>query len=360
MAKGKLALGLDIGSSGVKLIQLKEQRRRGEVVYALQSFGMKPLPPEAIVDGALMNSTAIVQAIQELLGELKVKQKEVAIGVSGHSVIIKKISMPRMSQEELEEAIQWEAEQHIPFDIKDVNLDTQILRPDANDATGQMDVLLVAAKKDMINDYTSVVSEAGLLPVVVDVDAFAVQNCFTANYEIPQNETVVLINAGAAVVNINIVSGGVTTFTRDVTIGGNQFTEEIQKQLNVSYEEAEALKVGGGRADADAVVPQEVEKVMGQVAEQVAGEIQRSLDFYAGTAADSNFSRVYLSGGTAKVPALFKTIESRVGVPVEIMNPFKRIEIDNRKFDPAFIMDVAPQAAVAVGLALRKPGDKLD
>jgi type IV pilus assembly protein PilM len=358
MAKGKLALGLDIGSSGVKLIQLKEQRRRGEVVYQLQSFGMKPLPPEAIVDGALMNSTAIVQAIQELLGELKVKQKEVAIGVSGHSVIIKKISMPRMSQDELEEAIQWEAEQHIPFDIKDVNLDTQILKPDANDATGQMDVLLVAAKKDMINDYSTVVTEAGLTPVVVDVDAFAVQNCFSANYDVPQ-ETIVLINAGAAVVNINILSGGVTTFTRDVTIGGNQFTEEIQKQLNVSYEEAEALKVGGGRGDADAVVPQEVEKVMTQVAEQVAGEIQRSLDFYAGTAADASFSKVYLSGGTAKVPALFKTIESRVGVPVEILNPFKRIEIDNRKFDPAFIMDVAPQAAVAVGLALRKPGDKL-
>lgn len=359
MAKGKLALGLDIGSSGVKLISLKESRRRGEVIYGLQSFGMKPLPPEAIVDGALMNSTAIVQAIQELVGELKLRHKEVAIGVGGHSVIIKKISMPRMSQDELEEAIQWEAEQHIPFDIKDVNIDTQILKADPSDQTGQMEVLLVAAKKDMINDYTQVVTEAGLTPVVVDVDAFAVQNSFAANYEVPQSETVVLINAGAAVVNINILSAGVTVFTRDVTIGGNQFTEEIQKQLSVSYEEAEALKVGGGRGDADAVVPQEVEKVMGQVAEQVAGEIQRSLDFYAGTAADATFSKVFLSGGTAKVPALFKTIESRVGVPVEILQPFKRIEIDNRKFDPAFIMDVAPQAAVAVGLALRKPGDKL-
>jgi type IV pilus assembly protein PilM len=359
MAKGKLALGLDIGSSSVKLIQLKEIRRRGQLTYALQSFGIKPLPPEAIVDGALMNSTAIVQAIQELVAELKIKQKEVAIGVSGHSVIIKKISMPRMTQEELEEAIQWEAEQHIPFEIKDVNLDTQILRPDANDATGQMDVLLVAAKRDMINDYSSVVTEAGLTPVVVDVDAFAAQNCFEANYDVPQNDTIVLINAGAAVVNINILAGGTTTFTRDVTIGGNQFTEEIQKQLSVSYEEAEALKVGGGRADADAVVPQEVEKVMGEIAEQVAGEIQRSLDFYAGTAADANYTKVFLSGGTAKVPALFKTIEARVGAPVEILNSFRRIEIDDRKFDPAFITEVAPQAAVAVGLALRKMGDKL-
>jgi type IV pilus assembly protein PilM len=360
MAKGKLALGLDIGSNSVKLIQLKEQRRRGQVGFALQNFGMKQLPPEAIVDGALMNSTAIVQAIQELLAELKIKQKEVAIGVSGHSVIIKKISMPRMSQEELEESIQWEAEQYIPFDVKDVNIDTQILNADANDATGQMDVLLVAAKKDMINDYTTVVSESGLMPVVVDVDAFAVQNMFGANYDVPEKETLVLINAGAAVVNINIISNGVTVFTRDMTIGGNQFTEEIQKQLNISYEEAEALKIGGGRHDADAVVPQEVERVMGSVAEQVAGEIQRSLDFYAGTAAEANFSKVFISGGTAKIPALFKTIEQRVGVPVEIMNPFKSIEIDNRKFDPGFIMDVAPMAAVAVGLALRKPGDKLD
>jgi type IV pilus assembly protein PilM len=359
MAKGKLALGLDIGSTSVKMILLKEQRKRGQVSYALQSFGMKPLPPEAIVDGALMNSTAIVQALQELMSELKIKNKEVAIGVSGHSVIIKKIQMPRMSQEELEESIQWEAEQYIPFDVKDVNIDTQILDAGGNDATGQMDVLLVAAKKDMINDYTTVVSESGLQPVVVDVDAFAVQNMFATNYDVPDKETVVLINAGASVVNINIISNGITVFTRDVTIGGNQFTEEIQKQLNVSYEEAEALKIGGTRGDSDAVVPQEVERVLTSVAEQVAGEIQRSLDFYAGTAVDANFTKVYLSGGTAKIPALFKTIESRVGVPVEILNPFRKIDVDNRKFDPSFIMEVAPMAAVAVGLALRKPGDKL-
>ncbi|HEX8436296.1 type IV pilus assembly protein PilM [Archangium sp.] len=359
MAKGKLALGLDIGSTSVKMILLKEQRKRGQVSYALQSFGMKPLPPEAIVDGALMNSTAIVQALQELMSELKVKNKEVAIGVSGHSVIIKKIQMPRMSQEELEESIQWEAEQYIPFDVKDVNIDTQILDAGGNDATGQMDVLLVAAKKDMINDYTTVVSESGLQPVVVDVDAFAVQNMFATNYDVPDKETVVLINAGASVVNINIISNGATVFTRDVTIGGNQFTEEIQKQLNVSYEEAEALKIGGTRGDSDAVVPQEVERVLMSVAEQVAGEIQRSLDFYAGTAVDATFTKVYLSGGTAKIPALFKTIESRVGVPVEILNPFRKIDVDNRKFDPSFIMEVAPMAAVAVGLALRRPGDKL-
>jgi type IV pilus assembly protein PilM len=336
MAKSKLAVGLDIGSSGVKLVQLKEKKGG----YALQAFGTAPLPPEAIVDGALMNSAAIVAAIQELVAQQKVKLKEVAIGVRGHSVIIKKISLPRMTQEELDESIQWEAEQYIPFDVKDVNIDTQILTPEG-DAAGQMDVLLVAAKKDMINDYTSV----------------CVQNAYESNYEASPGDTVVLINVGAAVANINIISRGVTSFTRDITMGGNAFTEEIQKQLNISYDEAEALKVGG-QGETDAVVPQEVERVIQGVADQMAGEIQRSLDFFAATAADSRISRVFLSGGTARIPALFKVIEARAGVPVEILNPFKNIEVDHRRFDPAVILAAAPSAAVGVGLALRRPGDK--
>src|SRR5947208_16803652 len=185
MAKSKLALGLDIGSSSVKLVQLKEAKRG----YVLDAFGVSPPPPEAIVDGALMNSTAIVEAIRQLVSQFKLKNREVAIGVSGHSVIIKKISMPRMTRDELEESIQWEAEQYIPFDVKDVNIDVQILTPaDQDSGTGQMDVLLVAAKKDMINDYTSVVSEAGLTPGWVDVDACAVQTSCEVHYDPPTTE----------------------------------------------------------------------------------------------------------------------------------------------------------------------------
>jgi type IV pilus assembly protein PilM len=352
MARNKLAVGLDIGSSSVKIVQLKE--RKGG--FMLQAFGSAPLPPEAIVDGALMNSSAIVQAIQELVAKEKVKTKEVAIGVRGHSVIIKKISLPRMSQEELDESIQWEAEQYIPFDVKDVNIDTTILTPEG-DAAGQMDVLLVAAKKDMINDYVSVCAEAGLTATVVDVDAFAVQNAYEASYDVDPGTTAVLINVGAAVTNINILARGTTTFTRDITMGGNAFTEEIQKQLNISYDEAEALKVGG-QGETDAVVPQEVERVIAGVAEQLAGEIQRSLDFYSATAADNRIGRILLSGGTARIPALFKVLEARAGVPVEILNPFKNIEVDNRRFDPAAILAAAPGAAVGIGLALRRAGDK--
>ncbi len=352
MAKNKLALGLDIGSSSVKLVHLKEGRRG----YTLLAWGEAPLPPEAVVDNQLMNSSAIVEAIRQLVAQQKVKVKDVAIGVRGHSVIIKRISMPVMSQEDLDESIQWEAEQYIPFDVKDVHIDTQILTPQG-DAAGQMDVLLVAAKKDMINDFTAVCAEAGLTATVVDVDAFAVQNAFEANYPQAPGQPVVLINVGAAVTNINIVNNGLATFTRDITVGGNAFTEEIQKQLNISAEEAEALKVGG-HGETDAVVPQEVERVIQGVADQMGGEIQRSLDFHAATAPDVHPTRVYLSGGTARIPALFKVIEQRAGVPVEILNPFKNIEVDNRKFDPAVIMNAAPAAAVAVGLALRRPGDK--
>ena len=352
MAKNKLALGLDIGSSSVKLVHLREGKRG----HQLLAWGEAPLPPEAVVDNQLMNSSAIVEAIRELVAQQKVKIKDVAIGVRGHSVIIKRISMPFMTQEDLDESIQWEAEQYIPFDVKDVNIDTQILTPKA-DAAGQMDVLLVAAKKDMINDFTSVCAEAGLTVTVVDVDAFAAQNAFEASYPQTPNQPVVLINVGAAVTNINIIHNGMATFTRDITVGGNAFTEEIQKQLNISAEEDEALKVGG-QGESDAVVPQEVERVIQGVADQMGGEIQRSLDFHAATAPDIHVTRVYLSGGTARIPALFKVIEQRAGVPVEVMNPFKNIEVDHRRFDPAVIMNAAPAAAVAIGLGLRRPGDK--
>jgi len=273
-------------------------------------------------------------------------------------VIIKKISIPVMTEEELEESIQWEAEQYIPFDINDVNIDVQILNPNPNDQ-GQMEVLLVAAKKDMINDYAAVTQEAGLQPMVVDVDAFAVMNMFEASYELPPSETMVLLNVGASVININVVANGTTTFTRDISMGGNQYTEEIQKQLNVSYDEAEALKLGGEiGADSDSVVPQEVESVIQNVSQSLAAEIQRSLDFYAATSVDAQFSKIFLSGGTAKIPALAKTIENKVGVPVEVVDPYRGIEVNEKHFDPAYLRDVAPMAAVSVGLGLRRVGDK--
>ncbi len=353
MARRKNALGLDIGSSSVKLIQLRESKKG----IHLANFSMAPLPSEAIVDGALMNATAVVDTIQGMVSAQKLKTREVAVSISGHSVIIKKISLPAMTQDELDESIKWEAEQYIPFDVNDVYLDYQILQ--SRPEQGQMDVLLVAAKREIVDEFTGIVKEAGLDPVVVDVDCFTIQNTFEVNYGFPPGEAIVLIDIGAATININVISNGITTFTRDISMGGNLFTEEIQKQLNVSYDEAEAYKLGGERGvDADSVVPQQVEQVMQAVSEQMASEIHRSLDFYLATSSEGRMSRVYLSGGTAKVPALGRTIENRVGVAVENVDPFRNVTVDPKLFNMDYINEIRPLASVAVGLGMRRAGDK--
>ena len=353
MARRKLLIGLDIGSSGIKFCQLKEGKQSYQLVY----FGLALLPPETIVDGVIIASDTIIETIRELFSTHRVRGKDVAISVSGHAVIIRKITLPQMTPEELNESIQWEAEQYIPFDINDVYLDVQIL--DTSREDDQMEVILVAAKKDMVDDYVKVVQEAGLRPQVVEVDCFSVQNQFEVNYELPLTETIALINIGASTTNINIISGGITTFTRDISpLGGNIYTEELQKQLDISYEEAEILKAGGELGtDSDAVVPQEVERIIYEVSINVAAEIQRSLDFYAATASEGQISRLYLSGGTAKIPSLYRTLEQNLNIPIEIMNPFKRIEVDSDRFDLVYLRDVAPMAAVATGLALRRLGE---
>ncbi len=349
--KSKSIVGLDIGSSSVKIVELVSRSRGVE----LQHVGVAPLPPEAIVQGAFLNSGAIVDAIARAVEESGIKNKNVATAVSGHSVIVKKISLPMMTRDELEESIRWEAEQYIPFDINEVNLDFQIL--ESGDVEGQMDVLLVAAKKDLIDDYVQVISEAGLTPSVIDVAAFAVENAFEANYDVNPNEVVALVNIGAQVVNINIVSQGIPAFTRDVSTGGNVYTEEIQKALSVGWEEAERLKIGGDPGEeSQEVVPQEVEKAMRSVSETVLGEISRSLDFFAATAAEARIGRVFLSGGGARVSGLDAAFQGKTNLPVEMLNPLARL-VPGSQVDQAFLDEVAPSLGVSVGLALRRMDD---
>ena len=352
LARKKYAVGLDIGSSAIKVVQLKETSDGVE----LANFDMSLLPPEAVVDGALMNFTAIVEKIKELWQVNKIRNKDIAIGVSGHSVIIKKISLPEMTPEELEESIQWEAEQYIPFDIKDVNVDVQILNDGAGQ--GQMDVLLVAAKKEVINDYAAVVEEAGLRPIVVDVDTFCIQNMFEMNYGFPPNETIALINVGAAVININVIHSGVTNFTRDISMGGGLLTEEIMKQFSVSYEEAEHYKTGGDGNFSNSSIAREVAKLSERVSETLVTEVQRSLDFFAATTINADISKIYLSGGASQLPHLVRSLERRLEVPVEYADPFKTISVDESRFDMDLLSRMAPVASVAVGLGLRGKNDK--
>ncbi len=346
----KSMIGLDIGSSTVKAVELSSRGKGKD--FELVHVGVARLAPEAIVQGAFLNSSAIVDAIREAIDTAKIKSKNAAAAVCGHSVIVKKVSLPVMSREELDEQIRWEAEQYIPFDVNEVNLDFQIL--ETSDGEGQMDVLLVAAKKDLIDDYVQVISEAGLTPAVIDIAAFAVENAFEANYDVRPNEVVALVNIGAQVVNINILMDGTPVFTRDITTAGNHYTDEIQKTLSISCEEAERIKLGGKKSEeSQEVVPQEVEKAMQSVTETVIGEISRSLDFFSATSADSRIARVMLSGGGANVAGFQMAFQERTGLDVEIFNPLARM-LPNSKFDPDTLDELAPSLGVSVGLALRQ------
>ncbi|MBN2715346.1 MAG: type IV pilus assembly protein PilM [Deltaproteobacteria bacterium] len=352
MFEGKHLIGVDIGTSSIKVVQV---RKSGKGFHLLK-LGVDKLPPQSIVDGHVMNHGAVVDGLRKLFRDLKINQKEVALSISGNSVIIKKLNLPQMKEEELEEQIQWEAEQHIPFDISEVELDYNIIS--RNPEAGQMDVLLVAAKKDEIQDLLEVVKEARLKPMVVDIDAFAIQNVYELNYGYTPNEILALLNVGAEVTTINIVADGVSQFTRDISNGGNAITEEIQKQLQVSYEEAETYKAGGAENSND-VIPREVDEIVGNVVDSLAGEIQRSLDFYMATSNRGEVQKIFVTGGTANILQLRNAIERRSRVPVELLDPFRRVMYDERKFNPQVLKSQAPQASICLGLALRKQKERV-
>jgi len=345
--RSKSLLGIDIGSHSIKMLELVRSGSSCKLVR----FAYMPLPPEAIVQGSFMNAPAISDAIRDAYQESGFKAKDVAASVSGHSVIVKRISLPSQSSDELAETIRWEAEQYIPFDINEVHLDYQILQ--AATVDDQMDVLLVAAKKDLIDDYTSVITESGLNLAVMDVDAFALGNMYEFNHEIGNEGAVALVNIGASVININVITNQIPIFTRDITSGGNQYTEEVQKSLGISFEEAEQIKIGGSDESGTDVVPQEVEDAMREVSETLIGEIQRSLEFYRATTSDIPITRVALAGGSAHVPGLDKLFQERIEVPFELVDPLARVDIGS-SVDEGLVKELGPALGVAIGLGLRR------
>ncbi len=344
--RAKSLVGLDIGSSAIKAIELKPAGK----AYRVTAFGSEPVPPDSIVDGAIIDGAAVADAIRRLFDGRGIRTREVAASLSGNAVIVKKITLPVMTEAELAESIYWEAEQYIPFDIQDVNLDYQILDvPDAGGGKGTMDVLLVAAKKEKIADYTGVIAQAGRTAVVVDVDAFALQNAYEVNYGIDPSAVVVLLNAGASATNINIMSGDRSVFTRDISIGGNAYTEALQKELNLPYEPADQLKRG---APIEEVSFEDARPVLRAVSENVMLEIQKTFDFFKATAASDRIDRIMVSGGASRAEGFTEMLTERFEAPVEAFDPFKRVLFDVKRFsaDPA---EVAPTVAVAVGLGLR-------
>jgi type IV pilus assembly protein PilM len=345
----KGTIGLDIGSSYIKAVQLNELRSG----YDLELFDMVPISPELVVEGSIIDAIRLTDALKQLLIKARVRAKNAVISVSGHSsVIIKRISLPEMTEEELSESIRFEAEQYVPFDIEDVNLDFQILGP--KEEPGQMDVILVAVKKDIINDYISVVRDAGLNPVIVDIDAFALENMYGVNYEIEPNTNVALINIGASTMNMNILRGGISVFTRDSSIGASLITETLQKEYNISYEEAERLKRG---ETLDKVNPEEAHALISKVISDISSEVSRSIGYFKSSTSHQEIHEVILSGGCALIHEFTKLLSEKITIGVRTAEPFRNIQIP-KKFDRSYIEEIAPIAAVAAGLAIRRPGDR--
>jgi type IV pilus assembly protein PilM len=338
-------VGLDIGSSSIKAVEL--QKKGGKL--QLVSLGYENLQADTIVDGQIMELNNVSNVISSIFNEHKIKTTRVAAGVSGHSVIVKNIVVPQMSEEELHESFSWHAEEHIPFDIADVNLDYQI----TGNTTDAVSVLMAACKSDKIANVKQAIQLAGKQPVVVDVDAFALQNCYEANYQPAAGAVVALLNIGAATMNINILSGTRSVFARDASVGGSQYTSLLQKELGLTLEQAEGVKRGmplpeGSEARA-------IQPILESVSDILALEIQKTMDFYRATAEDgeATIEKILVSGGGSKLPGLIDYLANRFETPVEVFDPFRQIQVDSRKFDPDYMRDVVPEMAVAVGLALR-------
>ena len=348
----KAVIGLDIGSSAVKAVELKQTGK----AFKVAAYASQAVPPDAIVDGAIIDSAAVADAIKRLFdGNKAFRSRQVCASLSGNAVIVKKITLPVMTESELGESIYWEAEQYIPFDVQDVNLDYQILDAGTGpDSRGSMEVLLVAAKKEKVGDYTGVIAQAGRTPVIVDVDAFALQNAFEVNYGLTPSQVVVLLNAGASAININILHGDQSVFTRDISLGGNAYTEAVQKELDLPFELADQLKKG---IPVDGATFDDAQPVLRAVTESVLLEIQKTFDFYKASASTDHIDRIVVSGGASRVDGFREMLQERFSAPVEEFDPFRAVGWDTKKLgaDPS---DVGATAAVAVGLALRRVSDR--
>jgi type IV pilus assembly protein PilM len=342
--KAPLAFGLDVGSSAVKVVQLA--RHNGG--YGLQGLGIVPLPADAITDGTIKDPAAVVDAVKEAVVKAGVRTRDAAVAVCGRELIIKKVQIPEVPPKELHDAVQLEAEHHIPFAIDDVFIDYHALAAH----NGTMDLILVAVKKSKVLDHLMVVEEAGLQPAVVDVDGFALSNQHELNHPDDAAGAVALIDIGASVMKTNVMKGGATLFARDIPFGGALYTHAIAQRLGVPLEQAEAAKLAKDAAVRwESLVP-----ALEEVSRELSLEIQRTFDYFASTAESEPIGKIVLAGGCALLPGLTEYLSSMWGIPVEVATPFERIHVDPAH--EAEVTEAGPSLAVAVGLSLRRPGDK--
>jgi type IV pilus assembly protein PilM len=341
----KNLVGLDIGSSSIKAVELQ---RKGNS-YQLVNLGFENLQADTVVDGQIMELNNVSNVITNIFNEHQIKTTRVAAGVSGHSVIVKNIVLPQMSEDELRESFSWHAEEHIPFDISDVNLDYQV----TSRSSEALNVLMAACKSDKIANVKQAIQLAGKQPVVIDVDTFALQNCYELNYQPRTGDVVALLNIGASTMNINILNGTRSVFARDASVGGSQYTSLLQKELGLTFEQAEAVKRGYPLPDGIEARP--IQPIIETVSDILALEIRKTMDFYRATAeeGDEAIQKILVAGGSSKLPGLPEYLAKRFEISVELFDPFRQIAVDGRKFDPDYMREIVPDMAIAVGLALR-------
>ena len=344
----KKVVGLDIGTSAIKLAEVDYSRSGATVT----SFGFIPTPVGAISSGDITSTGALSETIRELVAQARCKRKAVCTGLWGTAVIVKKITIPKIEKKLVAQQVRFEAEQYIPFDINEISLDYHVI--DTPQSADTMDILLIATQNTLVSQYSQVVGGAGLKLQILDVSGFALANTFELNYGKIPNQAVALLNIGAGVSNFVVVQNGEVVFSRDVSIGGATYTNELSKELGITVPEAEALKMSALSGSGD--IPEQVPQILASTNDMVTEEIRNSFDFFAASSAGQNISRCFFTGGASATPNLIQQTSQATGVPFAPLNPFARVKVA-RNLPAQYLQQVTPFAAVAVGLGLRKVGD---
>jgi type IV pilus assembly protein PilM len=341
-------VAFDIGSSSIKMVEAASEKSG----FRLLNAGVLSLPPGAVQNNMLIDRASVVEAIGRLIQENGVKASKVISAVPGRAVIMKKFQLPMQQGEELDINVEFEAKQVIPENLENVNLDYQVVN--YLDGGNKIEVLMVAVRKEIVESYTDVIEQAGLTPAIMDVDYFAMESMYETSYAQTAGEAIGLIHIGARYTSMNVLSNGMSTFTGDLPVGGEEFTGSLRRELQISSEAAETLKITGsldGKKAAD------VENLVRPTSESLAEEIRRTLSLYGAVASDEGIRTIYVSGGSAKVPGLCGLLEERLEIPVRLAEPFRGFTL-SRNIDSGYLTEAAPLFAVAAGLAIRRPGDK--
>ncbi|MCX5849464.1 MAG: type IV pilus assembly protein PilM [Deltaproteobacteria bacterium] len=349
----KKLVGLDIGSSSLKLAEVISNSKG----HYLNRFVEIPLPKGVIIDGVLADTNTLSLKIKEIFRNARCGRKGTVTSITGNSVIIKKVTLEQMNEAELRDLIHDEAGKYLPFEnMDDVNYDFQILGEN-NYNPNQMDVIVVAAKKEIVNSYLEAFTAAGQNVEIMDVAPFVLETLYETNYEFDNEEIVIIINIGASTTGINVVKGGTSIFTRDFALAGNSITESLQEKYKVTFEEAEKIKIEG-LPNASERENLDLKNSIFELAQPICLEIERSIDYFRSTFGGEDIKQILLAGGSAKINNLAKYLSETLNVKTELINPFLKINYNKRNIDVKNLESIKPVAATAIGLGLRKIGDK--